>query len=375
MKTHFYVALLTITTFCRAAAPTAANSELPLGVNYAAASPEALASARARLRPALTDTSALAALLAPDNDETLKVGPFFGIEIDADGLECRKLFGKGRYHLPADDQMPEVIVDSFGAQSRPQKLLLAHYFTLATDFSGEFTIREPTFDELALVWAWIAWDLDGPLLVAENEHDKFFFDFDTRGEHITWIERLTRPCFTASQEGKQVLTCTCARVDRNERQWHVAYQVLESCPATGLHNAESVANASSSVERARLPAAYVRITDHSARVDAMMIRRFADAYAVTAVGEAAPGFRGIGNLIEGKKPETPKDERGEPVHGYVLVGSAIGTDGRMSVSRILLSTDERASAAVLEAAKTWRIEPATLDGKPVTEISWQEVTL
>ena len=374
MRTLLCLALLTA-ALCRGAAPAIDQSELPLEVKYSPASPQVVATASVRLMPALTDSAALAALLAPDNDETVKVGPFFGIEIEGDGLDGRQIFGKGRYRLPESEEMPAVIVDSFGAQSRPQKLMLAHYLTLAANFSGKVTIREPNFEELALVWAWIDYDLDGPLLVAESAHDKYFFDFDPSGSRITWIERLSRPCFTASQEGNQVLTCTCARIDRNEREWHLGYQVLESCPATGLHQVSLVAQASGNSKLVKLPAAYVRVSDKSARVDALTIRQFADAYAVTAVDAAAPGYRGLGKMLEGKRPEAPKDEHGKPVRAYVLLGTAVGPDGRMGANRILLSTDERASAAVLEAAKTWRMEPATLDGKAVTEIFWHEIPL
>jgi hypothetical protein len=375
MRTLLCTALLTVTALCQGAAPATSGSELPLAVKYSAASPEILAAARAKLRPALTDSAALATLLGPDTDETVRVGPFFGIEIDADQLKGRSLFGKGRYRLPKSEDMPEVISESFGAQSRPQKLLLAHYVTLAANFSGEVTIREPNFEELALVWAWIAWDLDGPLLVAESEHDKFFYDFDVRGERITWIERLTHPCFTVSQEGKQVLTCTCVHIERNERSWRLAYQVLESCPATGMHNVSVAANSSSSAQGGKLPAAYVLVSDRSARVDTMLARRFAGSFAITTLASETPGYKGPGKLLEGKPPVAPKDARGEPVHGYVLLGSAVGPDGRMVENRVLLSTDERVTTAVLAAAQGWRVEPPSRNGEPVTEIIWQELAL
>jgi len=41
-------------------------------------------------------------------------------------------------------------------------------------------------------------------------------------------------------------------------------------------------------------------------------------------------------------------------------------------TRILISTDQKLSDEILRATSEWRIEPATLDGKPVTVMFWQE---
>jgi hypothetical protein len=55
------------------------------------------------------------------------------------------------------------------------------------------------------------------------------------------------------------------------------------------------------------------------------------------------------------------------------MGTVFGADGRAQSNRILISTDDRLSAAALLAADGWRVEPATRDGKPVAEMIWQEL--
>jgi hypothetical protein len=237
----------------RAAAPAAVgNDELPEGVVYAPAAPQIMESARNRLLVALTSgPEALAQLMGLDEkDAKVLVGPFWGIEIEADNLKGRALLGKGRYRFPVPGEAG-FIVESFSAANAAQKRFLAHYVLLAADFRGEFTIRRPNFDELALIWSWIGWDLDDPLLVVESAHDKYAFDFDPRTGLITWIERLTSPCFTGSQEGKQALDCHCSRIARDGRKWDVRYEKLGSCPT---HAINSLAALATNQKSDRLPA-------------------------------------------------------------------------------------------------------------------------
>lgn len=356
---------------CVAAA--AAATEIPEGVKYTPASETETAAATTRLRDALKGgPTALAPLLGLDADHTVLVGPYLGLEIHGDGLDGRQVLSMARYNLPVPGQAP-LVVESFRAKERAQKLFLAHYLHFLADFAGPLTIRAPSFDELAITWAWVAWDLEGPVLVAEGTHDKYLFHFEPKSGHLFWIERLTQPCFSGQQEGRQVLGCTCTGIARDGRRWSLRFDVRQSCPATGLHQVSAVAFPAAGAPA--MPSAYIEVSDRTARVDAMLARRFGASYSLTALPVDAPGYKGPGKLLEGKPPEAPKDERGETVHGYVLLGSVIGPDGRASDNRVLLTTDERVAAAVLEAAQGWRLEPATRDGKPVAEIVWQELPL
>jgi TonB family protein len=372
MKHAVTVLLVCFSAVCHAAASSAVpDAETPEGVKYIPAGPAQLEAATTKLHAALTgDPAVLAGLMGLDADHTVLVGPYFALEISGDGLRAREVLSDARYNLPVPDADP-LVVDSYRAKTRDQKLFLAHYVHLMADFSGPLTIRAPTFDELAITWAWIAWQLEGPLLVAESANDKYLFHFEPTGGHLFWVERLTKPCFTALQEDKEVLPCACTVIARDGRKWDLRFQPLASCPATG---ASTVAAAASRGNAAN-PPAFIEVDDRTARVDVMLARKFGADYAISALDIGAPGFKGPGKLLEGAPPVAPKDARGEPVHGYVLLGSVISSDGRVTDNRVLITTDERVSAAVLEAAKGWRLEPATRDGKPVAELVWQQLTL
>jgi len=359
------VLLCLVLPFVARAADPKGDSQIPQGVVYAPADAATVEKASQRLREALGQgPAALAALFGlADSDAVVFAGVFFGMEINADNLQSKALLAQARYNVPLAGTAG-LTGESFAAPKPPQKRYLAHYVFLTGDFSGKLEIREPTFDELALIWYWVGWDLDGPLLVVESATDKFVFDFDPKTGFITWVERLTRPCATMTQEGKELLSCSCARVQRDGRKWQVGFEKLEHCP--------EYSPPAKPVTARNLPAAYLRFTPRTLRLDMILAQQYSNEYSVTAIEDGLPGYHGPGKLLEGKYPETPKAD-GKPVMGYVLMGSVFGDDGRAHSNRILISTDDRLSAAALQAADTWRIEPATRDGKPVAEMVWQEM--
>jgi len=356
--------LLCLASPAFAAAPTT-NTELPAGVVYAPADAATIEKASQRLREALTQgPAALAALFGlADSDARLMVGPYFGIEMNGDNLEGKALLPTGKYSFPIPGTAG-LIAESFAGTNAREKRFLAHYVFLAGDFSGKLDIREPTYDEMALIWAWISWDLDGPLLIAESATDKYAFDFDPKTGLITWVERLTRPCTTGQQEGKEVFSCSCARVNRKGASWRVDFEPLESCPEYSLPRSATSAR--------KLPPVYLRSDPRTRRVDLLLARQYASEYSIVDIEDGLPGYRGPGKKLAGESPAAPMVD-GKPLRGYVLMGSVIGDDGRAYANRILISTDDRLSAAALLAADTWRIEPATRDGKPVSEMIWQEL--
>jgi hypothetical protein len=368
---HLVASLLcALALTAQAAAPAVSTDEdLPEGVVYAPADQENMESARKRLLAALSSgPEDLARLMGlGEKDAKTLVGPYFGIEIDADHLKGRAFLPRGKYHFPVPGEAG-LIVESFSAADAAQKRFLAHYVLLAADFHGEFAIRRPTFDELALIWGWVSWDLDDPLLIVESARDKYVFDFDPRTGLITWIERLTSPCFTGLQDGKKVLDCHCSRIARDGRKWQIQFEKLQSCPAPAIN----LVGFASSKETSALAPAYLPTNDKDARTDAMLARVFAKSHAITVIPTELPGYKGPGKPYGGGAPITPRDEKGEPIHGYVLFGSVLNADGQVGPTRILISTDDRLSSEILRATGEWRVEPATRDGKPIAVIFWQE---
>ena len=356
--------LLCLASPAFAAAPPT-NTQLPAGVVYAPADAATVDKASQRLREALTHGPASLATLfgLADSDARLVVGPYFGIEMNGDSLDGKALLPTGKYNFPIPGTAG-LTAESFAGTNAREKRFLAHYVFLAGNFGGELDIREPTYDEMALMWAWISWDIDGPLLIAESATDKYAFDFDPKTGLITWVERLTRPCTTGLQEGKEVFSCSCARVKRKGTSWRVDFEPLESCPEYSLPGSATTAG--------KLPPVYVRTGPDTRRVDLMLARQYTGEYSVIEIADGLHGYRGPGKKLEGDSPKAPVVD-GKPLQGYVLMGTVFGADGRAHSNRILISTDDRLSAAALLAADGWRVEPATRDGKPVAEMIWQEL--
>jgi hypothetical protein len=81
-------------------------------------------------------------------------------------------------------------------------------------------------EELAIVWYYIAWDIEEPIFVAEDKSHKFIFGFKPpEGERLFWVEDLTNPCFKLGQEGGKALTpCLCEVAEPHGRRYDVAFR-------------------------------------------------------------------------------------------------------------------------------------------------------
>lgn len=65
--------------------------------------------------------------------------------------------------------------------------------------------------------------------------------------------------------------------------------------------------------------------------------------------------------VEAPAPDFPLGVAG----GYAVVRSVISPTGELVCAYVLESDDPRLARSALEAARSWRFEPATLDGRPV----------
>jgi hypothetical protein len=57
-------------------------------------------------------------------------------------------------------------------------------------FDDEFTVRKAGFEELALIWALVPFDIEEPLFVAESKRYRFLAAFVKDGSSVMWIDDL-----------------------------------------------------------------------------------------------------------------------------------------------------------------------------------------
>jgi TonB family protein len=69
--------------------------------------------------------------------------------------------------------------------------------------------------------------------------------------------------------------------------------------------------------------------------------------------------------LDQPKPRYPPFDAGNRTEGEVIVRITIGRDGAVERANVVRSANERMDAAAVRAARTWRYEPATLNGQPV----------
>ena len=72
-------------------------------------------------------------------------------------------------------------------------------------------------------------------------------------------------------------------------------------------------------------------------------------------------------LVKERRPNYPSKALSRGIEGVVWIEAVVGTDGKVSQTRVLRSRDRRNGLddEALAAASKWRFEPATKDGKPV----------
>jgi hypothetical protein len=215
------------------AAPSA--PDLPQGVVVRAAPAESERRARERLQAILADPDpvplARAMNMLPRGPRMpLMLGTFASQAVaQRPGFDPGQVrTGTGKVPISSDVPMAFPILGASGVEHRAY---LAQHLRATLPPGPPKALRAPSFDELALVWFFIGWDLEAPLLVAEWDSQRVLFDFDVHGESIEWIERLDRPCFTLQFEQKQLLDCYCLGIERREQQWTAVYVPAEGQPS------------------------------------------------------------------------------------------------------------------------------------------------
>lgn len=89
------------------------------------------------------------------------------------------------------------------------------------------------------------------------------------------------------------------------------------------------------------------------------------ANAAPRVAEAAPARSTPARMLTGNPPDYPRDQLRTQRGGEVDVVFTVDVDGSVKEPKIIRSTHIDFSTAVLKAVRTYRFEPATLNGKPV----------
>lgn len=213
-----------------AAAPT--TLPLPHGVRHVAASDAAMATARTRLlrltAPAGRDGFATALNATPlPGRQPLMLGTFSSQQLQAQpGFDPAAVrTGKGKVPIVSDVPTDFPVL---AAASEPQRAYLAARIAQWLPPGAPTALRVPTFEELATIWFFIGWDLDGPLLVAEWDAMRVVFDFDASGERIEWMERLDQPCFPLQLDVAAGSECYCLGIERRELQWTATYVPAET---------------------------------------------------------------------------------------------------------------------------------------------------
>jgi protein TonB len=81
-------------------------------------------------------------------------------------------------------------------------------------------------------------------------------------------------------------------------------------------------------------------------------------------GVSTKGARKIG----GDNPRYPEIAKSAHVQGHVRIAAQIGEDGRIIGMRVV-SGPPLLRQAALDAVRTWRYDPVTIDGVPVSVVT------
>jgi hypothetical protein len=232
------VALSASTAFPVSAQAPTAEPTLPLGVVLRPADEATIARGRQRLEALLADrtpaTWSAAMSDAPlQGRASVMVGTFVALDLgDRTDFDVRRTHhGKGVVPLTPDIPVHYQLI---GATTPAQRDYLAEQLLRILPTGAPDAIRPADFDELALIWYFIGWDLDEPLYVAQWGDRRFVFDFDPDGQRLTWVERLSKPCFAFGVENddktRSALTqCHCMSIARDGARWAARFQP-SSCP-------------------------------------------------------------------------------------------------------------------------------------------------
>jgi hypothetical protein len=364
--------------FCLPAEAGPMGPKIPWGIRYEPATPEAEQEAARRLQTALDEgPDALAQLFGSQNADTNATiaGPFLGVFVHSLELRLPKMLEPYRYVKAQSRYSNRVEIPSFKAATLEQRRLLAQIVALQTRSSTPATIRAPNFDELGMTWTWVSWDLSGPILVYATDREKWLFDFDNATGLITWVERLTDPCLPGKPDDPRSLPCLCFKIFVERPSWWLDFDRKPICknPAGSSMAGNASASSSSAADSPVEPlTAYIRTSERTAHVDTFVIDAYQPEHLLTRLPENEAGYTGIGQRLSGGGPKRPRDEAGNPIHGYVLLGSIVNAQGQLVANRPLLYTDARLAEAAKKAAEETRVEPARMQETPVAEAIWQQ---
>ena len=72
-------------------------------------------------------------------------------------------------------------------------------------------------------------------------------------------------------------------------------------------------------------------------------------------------------LVKERRPNYPSKALSRGIEGVIWIEAVVGTDGKVSQTRVLRSRDRQNGLdnEALAAASKWQFEPGTKDGKPV----------
>jgi hypothetical protein len=206
------------------AAETETPRDVPAGVVLAPTTAAVAARTREKLDALLTDrtpaTWSDAMSDAPaEGRASFMLGTFAAMDLTdrADFELSRTHHGNGVVPLTPDTPLHYRVI---GATTRAQRDYLAPHLLRSLPEGAPDAIRPADFDELALIWYFIGWDLDEPLYVAQWGERRYVFDFDPATGRLTWIERLSSPCFSLGTEDSEVLLkCHCMSIARDGARW------------------------------------------------------------------------------------------------------------------------------------------------------------
>lgn len=333
--------------------------EIPAGVAYHRVSPERLATAADALRRWIAaGPESLAAHLGGNGGaDPLPVGPYLSAQVDATHIDLPKQFRRAAYNV--DFEGTAIRAQGVIAMSAEQKRLLAQFLYLQADLAQPGELRAATFEEIGLVWGWIAWDIDEPFFVWQSGSERVVFDLDDSGA-ISWLDRLTDTCLGHRAEGDRPAECQCLGVTRDEKTWKASVSSRPRCDES--HDALTA------MPQVSTPGAIVlQTTAPTQRLDAPIARRIAHSRAIRIVADDAPGFAPVGKLLRGGAVQPPAGP--ETFRGLAVAAVIVDERGAATFEPILYS-DPRLLDSIGAAVKEWKFEPARLAGKPVSQLFW-----
>lgn len=199
---------------------------VPEGVKYKKASPDINKKAEDLLRKALSRNPPDFASLMPEDGKTITItGRYIPLYTLKDRQAELKGLVPAHYTMPIGEGLTEQS-DGYLANQPAQVAALAKLLSETIRLDPDFRIRKMTPEELAIVWYYIAWDIEEPIFVAEDKSHKFIFGFKPpEGERLFWVEDLTKPCFKLGQEGGKALTpCLCEMAEARGRHYDVGFR-------------------------------------------------------------------------------------------------------------------------------------------------------